>query len=105
MKKAFFCAPGELSMSLLMKCGETWGWKESFKIKFPLQLGLWVLFFFKLFLRGTFRCRARFLVEYLKMAVDTNLQFSVLDLCNFWCTKPLGPKKRAKGFSERKQTC
>lgn len=49
MKKAFFCAPGELSMSLLMKCGETWGWKESFKIKFPLQLGLWVLFFFNCF--------------------------------------------------------
>lgn len=35
-------------MSLLMKCGETQGWKESFKIKFPLQLGLWVFGFFKI---------------------------------------------------------
>lgn len=49
MKAAFFCAPGKLSMSLLMKCGETWGWKESFKIKFPLQLGLWVHFFLNCF--------------------------------------------------------
>lgn len=52
MKAALFCAPGELSMSLLMKCGETWGWKESFKIKFPLQLGLWVLFFLIVFERN-----------------------------------------------------
>lgn len=33
-----------------------------------------------------------FLVEYLRITVDTNLKFSVVDLCNFWCTKPLRPK-------------
>jgi len=75
-------------MSLLVK----WGRIFSYLIYTPAG----ALDFVFLFLRGTFRCRAMFLVEYLKITVDTNLQLYVVDLCNFWCTKPLGSKKKNK---------
>lgn len=45
------------------------------------------------FLRGIFRCRAMFLVEYLNIDIDNNLQLVVVDLCDFWCPKPLGPQE------------
>lgn len=34
-----------------------------------------------------------FLVEYLNIDIDNNLQLVVVDLCDFWCPKPLGPQE------------